>query len=504
MDKRWRRGLAGALLLVVLYATAALWPAALGGATNYVTTHGSSMEPGFHQGDLALVRRSNHYDVGDIVAYRGQTLKGVTVLHRIVGKTATGYRFKGDNNSFVDPDTPTQSQLIGKLWVHVPHGGRVLAALRVALPLLLGGLALLGGGAATVRNRKRREPAHLAVKATPSSARNWFSATTALAATAGVCLLLGVVSFTRPTSQSGSEPVRFTQQSSFTYGASVPVSPVYVDGKVRTGDAVFRRLVDHLDVTFHLGVESLAPTTVAGTIAIRTEVNGSNGWHRVLDTLPATAFSGDRTTQTIHLDLNRMEAMVREVEDITGVKGNGATTVSIRPEAKVIGTIGAQPIKRTFSPSLDFVLEPLRMKLVDPKAQLTSTVPGTLRHTTNVPRTVAAFGLAAPVGTLRVVSLGLGLPALLGAGAGLVALRRRLKDEADRIELRHGHRMVPVSAAATRNVIEVTSMQDLARLAEQHGALILHRQGQRGHDYLLQADGMVYRYRARDKSRALA
>jgi hypothetical protein len=183
------------------------------------------------------------------------------------------------------------------------------------------------------------------------------------------------------------------------------------------------------------------------------------------------------------------------------VKGSGTTTVSIRPEVKVVGTVGAQALQRTFSPALDFELAPLQLRLIDATRQLSTTTAGTLKHTTNVPRTVTAFGLAAPVGTLRLLALGLGLPAILGAGAGLVALRRRLKDEADRIELRHGHRMVPVSAAATKNVIEVTSMQDLARLAEQYGALILHRQGQRGHDYLLQADGIVYRYQT--KSRVL-
>jgi hypothetical protein len=99
------------------------------------------------------------------------------------------------------------------------------------------------------------------------------------------------------------------------------------------------------------------------------------------------------------------------------------------------------------------------------------------------------------------MSLALGLPALVGAGAGLVAMRRRLQDEADHIELRHGHRIVPVTAVETTNEIDVTSMQDLARLAEQHGSLILRRQGTLSKDYLLRADGVVYRYRAGDAGR---
>ncbi|MCU1486580.1 MAG: peptidase signal peptidase [Actinomycetia bacterium] len=500
MDKRWRRGLAGALLLVVLYAGAAMWPTALGGATTYVSTHGSSMEPTFHQGDLALVRQANHYDVGDVVAYRSATLH-TTVLHRIVAHGPQGYTFKGDNNSFEDPDHPNESDLIGKLWVHVPKGGKLLGALRVVLPLVLVGLSLLGAGAATTRNRSRKKPAHLAARSgAPSSVRNWRSATIGLAVTASLCLALGYLSFGRPTSQSGSEPVRYTQQGTFTYSATAPSGPVYADGTIRTGDPVFRRLVKQLDVTFAYALASTATRQLAGTIAVRTEVRSGNGWHRVLDSLPAQAFTGDGSSATVHLDLDKLESMVQVVEYLTGVKG-GDTVVSIRPEAKIVGVLGSQQLEQTYAPTLDFRLEPLQLKLSDPGAQLETTVGGTLQHTMDVPRQMEAFGLALPVGTARTLSLLLGVPALLGAGAGLVAMRRRLQDEADHIELRHGHRIVPVTAIETTNEIDVTSMLDLARLAEQHGSLILRRQGTLSKDYLLRADGVVYRYRAGDGGR---
>jgi hypothetical protein len=261
---------------------------------------------------------------------------------------------------------------------------------------------------------------------------------------------------------------------------------------------VFRRLVDQLDVTFDYHVDARAAKSLAGALSVQTEVRSGNGWHRVLDALPATSFKGDSTSATIHLDLNRLDAMVAEVEALTGVQGGG-TRLSIQPKAEVVGTLGAQQIDETFAPSLDFTLDPLQLRPVNAEEQLSTELPGLLEASTTVPRTIGAFGVEAPVQTARLVSLGLGLPAVLGAAAGAVALRRRLRDEADRIELRHGHRMVPVSAAATRNVIEVGSMQDLARLAEQYGSLILHRQGTRGHDYLLQADGVVYRYRSGDR-----
>ena len=42
-----------ALLLAAVWF---LWPIGLGGGTVYVTTHGISMEPRFHTGDLAILR----------------------------------------------------------------------------------------------------------------------------------------------------------------------------------------------------------------------------------------------------------------------------------------------------------------------------------------------------------------------------------------------------------------------------------------------------------------
>ena len=48
------------------------------------------------------------------------------MLHRIVAIHGGHYTFKGDNNSFLDPVHPTRSQLIGKLWLHLPRAGVML------------------------------------------------------------------------------------------------------------------------------------------------------------------------------------------------------------------------------------------------------------------------------------------------------------------------------------------------------------------------------------------
>src|SRR5580698_3453944 len=111
--RRIRKLLSPALALVVL---GTVWfylaPTQFGGSATYVVTHGTSMEPRFHTGDLAIVRSQSSYHVGEIVAYHSHKLHTI-VLHRIIGREGDKYIFKGDNNNFIDPERPVESQLIG-------------------------------------------------------------------------------------------------------------------------------------------------------------------------------------------------------------------------------------------------------------------------------------------------------------------------------------------------------------------------------------------------------
>lgn len=156
-----RKGLARLLVLAAL----ALWwvffaPVQIGGSTLYSATVGTSMEPLFHKGDLAIVRRSSSYKVGDIVLYESPVLHRA-VLHRILVIQNGHYYFKGDNNDFVDPGYATSNELLGKLWLHIPKAGRVLSWLgKPSHTAVLAGVAvaflLLAGAPRGPRRRKGR------------------------------------------------------------------------------------------------------------------------------------------------------------------------------------------------------------------------------------------------------------------------------------------------------------------------------------------------------------
>jgi signal peptidase I len=100
------------------------------------------MEPLFHKGDLAIVRRAAAYKVGDIVLYESPTIHR-PVLHRIIVIQNDHYFFKGDHNDFVDPGYATSKDILGKLWFHIPKAGKILSWFGAPLhTALLAGIAV--------------------------------------------------------------------------------------------------------------------------------------------------------------------------------------------------------------------------------------------------------------------------------------------------------------------------------------------------------------------------
>jgi signal peptidase len=125
---------------------AVLRPAALGGPASYVIVSGISMQPTLKTGDLVVAQRQPSYAAGDIVAFRvprGEAGEGAMIIHRVIGMAGSGYIVQGDNKRFQDPWEPTAEDILGRLWLLVPVGGRILGFFRQ--PSFLGAVAGIWG-----------------------------------------------------------------------------------------------------------------------------------------------------------------------------------------------------------------------------------------------------------------------------------------------------------------------------------------------------------------------
>jgi signal peptidase I len=519
---RWRRLTAAVVGLAVL---AGAWytfaPPALGGDASYVVTDGVSMRPKIHAGDLAIVRPAGHYRVGDIVAYHSTTLH-VVVLHRIVAVSSRGYTFRGDNNSWPDPGPVAGSQLVGKLWLLAPgvggdlrsvHSPAVMAGLAAAAVLLLAG----GAGVSRVRRRRRRRPQP---KWTPRTARPraWSgnapgryagvlaAAAVAAAAFAGVA----AVAWSAPAHRVVPTTVSYRQSGRFSYTAPTAVGAVYTTGRATTGQPIFTRLAGPVRVRFAYALSDRPGGSVAGTAAMTAVLTSPNGWSRTIPLAASTRFDGRHATVTGTIHLRRLETLLARVAAATNVSGQ-SFALTLLPAVHVHGVLAGRPIRADYAPELPFTLSSDELvPLLPAKTPGATASPAasaavfrpaqtaSFTTRTSAPVRIGPSRLQLSVGVARAVgSAGLVLALLVAAAAGRLLWRSRGADEPTRIGARYGESIVTVvhsSLGRHADLVQVRSIEELARIAERYDSMIIHEQTAIGHAYLVADGTTLYAY----------
>ncbi|MGH2865477.1 MAG: signal peptidase I [Solirubrobacteraceae bacterium] len=531
--RRIRKLLSTALGLIVL-ATAWFYlaPTQLGGSATYVVTHGISMEPRFHTGDLAIVRSQSSYHVGEVVAYHSHKLHTL-VLHRIVGRDGDRYIFKGDNNDFLDPEDPLRSQLIGAVWLHIPGAGVRLQSIRS--PAVMGGLIFVGllllfGGAFTQRRRRRHRQRRIGGSMASSAQAPWRPGHAvggvltvgllALAAFTGLALL----AFTRPVSTRRVVNTPYKQKGSFTYSADTAPGPVYPDDRAATGEPLFTNVLRAVQVRFAYQFQSPAKHAVTGKSSLSAAITSTDGWHTTLALGPARHFRGDHALLTGTLDLASLVALIQRVEATTKVRGAYALTIT--PHVNTDGTVGPTPLKATFAPEIKFSVVEGEVKPegmgestgaassagvgssssagASPPNQFKPSSAGSVTGSQKEP-TALPLGILQPSdATTRAVSLG-AIAVILGALLTMLALLRaklarfapRRRDEQAGLLARYRHMIVPVARVWPLPgvpVIDVADIAALVQIAEHYERSILHETTARGESFWVTDESGQFRY----------
>jgi signal peptidase len=128
------RKLISTLITIVLGVGWFIWlrPVQFNGPATYVIVSGESMEPTLYEGDLVILQRQDQYAPGDIVAYR---IRGGNIIHRITDTSDEGFILQGDNKNAPDEYTPSEEEVLGKMWLHFPRAGRLVQSLQKPLAL---------------------------------------------------------------------------------------------------------------------------------------------------------------------------------------------------------------------------------------------------------------------------------------------------------------------------------------------------------------------------------
>lgn len=503
-------------LIAVIAAWIAFAPPQLGGRTSYVIVSGNSMEPGMHRGDLAIVRKHDAYGVGDVVTYRHPSIG--PVIHRIIDTDGARFIFQGDNNDFIDPYRPAQGELIGKLWIHVPGAGAWLS--RFHSPAYVAGLMFvafvgLGGGTAAVHvARGRRQKRHGRMRPTGTEARGapsmspllraWQDTLSILVATAAGLGVLAWVAFGRPATHEVPENTPYSQAGEFRYTAATADGRVYDAGEATSGQPVYRRLSDSVAFGFDYTFEGTGTDALGGSYQLVAELGDQNGWRRTLELTPETAFAGTAFTAEGVLNLARVDELIAILETQSGVK-NDRYNVTISPRVKVAGRINGTPFEDTFSgAALAMELDSVQLRLgrgtgQDPLDQLTPRADGNVTTRVERANSIGLLVLDLPVNGARMLSLaGLGV-VLIATGAFVIALVNLWQGPApvDGTRLKSPLVTVRGRVPATRaRVVDVTSLADLERIAQQASVVVLQEARPGFHAYFVHDGELIYRYQA--------
>jgi signal peptidase I len=490
---------------------AAIWilfaPTAFGGTANYVIVAGASMQPELQQGDLVITRRAAHYAIGDVAAYQHPQVG--PVIHRVIDRHGPYYTFQGDNNGWLDSYEPTAAEIMGKAWLHVHGGAELLIWLRTPLGRSLLSLAagsmflliVLGGSQHRKKQRKRGGNMFLRWYRQIQSLRpmEWVFPLSILLFAA---VLLGLFGFTRPRFESIPMDLAFTHQGNFSY-AGVGSPAVYEQGQIASGEAVFHALVDKLDLELTYTIDSNSPMDVSGTYSVNVRISEPNGWQRVIELQPVTAFQGASFHMAATLDIDQITGVVQRLRDRTGLSRQ-TFNVDVNVPITVSGTLDSLPLADNFTASLPFVMDEIELYPAssdslegaqDPLSFLSTSY---LSRIETLPNTLNILGISLTVDQSRIIAMvtgavSLALLVLIGAPAAVISRER----PAEGIKLNHADRLIDVTEIpyeAGYGWVNVSSFEDLLKLSETSGTLIMHHLKEDQHIYVVEQGGTGYRF----------
>ncbi|RBY92372.1 signal peptidase I [Blastococcus sp. TBT05-19] len=513
-----------ALVLVTLWL---FWPASLGGGTTYLSTYGTSMEPGFSAGDLAVLSEAGSYSVGDVVAYRSESL-GTVVMHRIVAADADGFITQGDNNDFLDEDRPTRDEILGSLFFRVPNGGQTLAALTSPWTLAVVGFAtVLVVGAAKAgeerrarRARRRRAPSlrmpSFSVPALalprpalprPSLPRPTAGAVSMRArararqvalASASVALVAALAAgalFLAPSTETGSETLAVTERGAFSYTGTATRGTTYPEGVIESGDTVWTKLTDGLTVSYASTLDSDGLTDLQGVLRLDVSVEAPDGWGAYLNSGPVVRLQDGTATASVTVDTTLAASVLAEHYAEVGGGGAGAT-LRITPTTATSGSVRGIPFEAEGPAPLDFALDATSLRLAgDAETALNTRTETEVTADQVVPRSFEVAGTTVPLGVARAAAVLVLALALACAAGGAWMGRIGRGDAADDFAVRHADRIVPVAAFATGGtVIDVSDAESLHRVAERFDTVVLHHAGEEEDVFAVRDVDATYRF----------
>jgi hypothetical protein len=325
----------------------------------------------------------------------------------------------------------------------------------------------------------------------------------AAAITAAIASAAALTAFATPTTRTQSTKSAYTEKVDFGYHATTTktAGPVYPGGRLSTGDPVFLRLVDRVNVSVAYRFGADGRHVLGGTMDVILRISSPSGWTRDLTLAQAQPFHGDRADAEVTLDLERLRRLTDRVETLAGMPAGGTYSLAVIPRVHATGTVAGRPLASSYSPQMGFQLDRLQLREAAPTQKPAGQAPSRTASVA-VPHSAAnawhVRGHAISVSAARWIALAALLLSLLAALISRLPRFHRTDDASGRVQARYRHLLVPIAAVAPhpgRTTIDVTTIDALAALAERGERLILHHRDHQADTYLVDDGATLFRFR---------
>lgn len=320
---------------------------------------------------------------------------------------------------------------------------------------------------------------------------------------AGAVLLLGglalaAAGFAHSPTRDSAAFTPYEHAASFAYTATAPADLVYDGSEPRPGEPVFRAVSRTVTVRAGYEFRTTADAAVEGEVALVAVVGNESGWRREIPLGTREPLAGGKTSLERVLVLADVQRLIDAMETSTGVRSR-QYSLAFEERVTLRGTLAGKLFEDSYTASMTFALDPLQLVLQWPQGGADPFKPSVQRmfeSTRTVTNSFRVFAWDIPVPLARTVGGALaGLGLVVTGGAAAAARRRR--GDAFPLDPRYRERLVAVRelpvGPATR-VIDVFSLEDLARIADRLETVILCASEGRTAWYAV-ADGLdLYRF----------
>ena len=292
-----------AVAALMLAAVWFLWPSGLGGGTTYVSTHGISMEPRFHTGDLAVLRAADSL----LRRRRGRVPERDAQHDRHAPdrlRRRARVRDPGRQQRLAGPGPADRGPGPGPALPRVPHarqgahGARALpASCRSVGPASSRSLRFVR----PPRQRRGATAGATAAAPRPSHARSGRGPGGGAGLGCGRAARRG--RRRRPAGHAGHQTdtrtLQVTQQGEFSYTGTAERGATYPTGVIATGDTVWTRLSRGLTVSFADTVSGPGLAGLRGAVRLDVGVAAADGWSAVVTRGPSAPLRNGTATASV-------------------------------------------------------------------------------------------------------------------------------------------------------------------------------------------------------------